>query len=265
MANSSPLLIFLIALIVLACQPSTPEKGQGTNENPPAPGFNAAGSDVKAIEIADKVMQAMGGRQAWDDTRILAWSFNGRRHLIWDKKTGDVRIDAPQDTAVYLLNVYNATVKAQIKGEEITDSDSLNIAYKKAEGMWINDSYWLIMPFKLKDSGVTLKYLGKDSTQTGIYSDVLQLTFKNVGNTPDNMYKVWVDPSDNLVKQWAFYAKFDQENPPAIWPWDNNQTYGRILLSADRSDNRGPRNVQVLDSVPETVFTQFDQPALVKL
>ena len=130
--------------------------------------------------------------------------------------------------------------------------------------MWINDSYWLVMPFKLKDSGVTLKYIGEDTTQNGVNSEVLQLTFQNVGNTPDNMYKLWVDKSDNLIKQWAFYARYDQEAPTAIWPWDNYQTYGQIKLSADRSDGRGPKLVKVYDTVPQETFTDFDQPSLVQ-
>ena len=41
------------------------------NPNPPEEGFNAAGSDPKAIAIADKTMTAMGGREAWDNTCLL--------------------------------------------------------------------------------------------------------------------------------------------------------------------------------------------------
>jgi hypothetical protein len=211
----------LLILFTFSCQAPTKENATVMEVNPSAEGFNATASDAKAIEIADKVMLAMGGRKAWDDTKVIGWNFMGRRYLIWDKQTGDVRIDVPQDTAVYLLNVHNGTLKAKMKGEEITVSDSLKALYKRGESMWINDSYWLVMPFKLKDSGVTLKYTGQDTTQAGVMSDVLQLTFKNVGNTPDNMYQVWVDQSDNLVKQWSYYAKFDQEKPPSIWPWDN--------------------------------------------
>lgn len=253
------IVILLLGVFLYACQ------GTKSGKNPPAEGFDLNGSDARAMEIADQVMEAMGGRRAWDQTRVIAWNFSGRRHLIWDKKTGDVRIDVPQDTAVYMINIHKGTVRAMVGGQEITDPDSLKVLYKKGEGMWINDSYWLVMPFKLKDSGVTLKYLGEDTTQNGVRSDLLQLTFHNVGNTPDNMYKVWVDQSDHLVRQWAFYARYDQENPPAVWPWDNYQTYGQIKLSADRSDNRGPRSVQVLDQVPEPVFTSFDQPSMVQL
>lgn len=253
--NLFSLFLFLI-LILAACKNSSTGLPD-TTANPPAEGFNQVGSDPKAIEIADSIMKAMGGRKAWDDTRIIAWNFFGRRHLIWNKATGDVRIDVPQDTAVYLLNIKDGTARVQRKGMEITDPDSLVVYSKKGEGMWINDSYWLVMPFKLKDSGVTLGYMGQDTTQSGIPSHVLQLTFDEVGNTPDNMYKVWVDQSDHLVKQWAYYARYDQEQPPAIWPWDNYQTYGQIKLSADRSDGRGPKMVQVYESLPGEVFNSF--------
>ncbi|MEJ2086172.1 MAG: hypothetical protein P8Y44_10915, partial [Acidobacteriota bacterium] len=52
------------------------------DENPPAPGFNAEASDDEAIVIADQVMEALGGRKAWDDTRYLTWNFFGRRRHV---------------------------------------------------------------------------------------------------------------------------------------------------------------------------------------
>ncbi len=45
--------------------------------NPAADGFDMAGSDPKAVEIADQVMQAMGGRKAWDNTHYISWNFFG--------------------------------------------------------------------------------------------------------------------------------------------------------------------------------------------
>jgi hypothetical protein len=53
--------------------------------NPAAEGFNESASDAKAIAIADEVMQAMGGRKAWDKTRYLSWKFFSFRQLTWDR------------------------------------------------------------------------------------------------------------------------------------------------------------------------------------
>jgi hypothetical protein len=229
--------------------------------NPPAPGFNESGSDVRAMDIADNVMESMGGRRAWDQTRHIGWSFGGRRHLIWDKHTGNVRIDAPGDTAIYLINIFTREGTVQLNGHDVTDTSTLNQHLSRAYGIWVNDSYWLVMPFKLKDSGVTLKYLTTESDRAGNPSHVLELTFQDVGITPQNKYEVWVDTADNLIKQWAYFRESTQDTANSIWPWDNYQLKGSILLSGDRSDGRGPRNVKVYSELPESVFTEFSFPA----
>jgi hypothetical protein len=127
----------------------------------------------------------------------------------------------------------------------------------KGKSIWINDSYWLVMPFKLKDTGVTLKYLGEDTTLTGVKSNVLEVTFKDVGDTPENKYRVYVDVKDNLVKQWAYYKDVSQDSASQVWPLDNYKKYGNILLSANRSDDKGPRDVRVDDKLPRELFTEF--------
>ena len=256
------ILFLLLAIVFFGC-PAANDLSM-KNKNPAAAGFDLAGSDARAIALADEVMEAMGGRKAWDETQVIAWNFFGRRHLVWNKTTGDVRIDVPADSTVLLTNIFDKKIIASRHGEEVTDSDTLKMLQQKAEGMWINDAYWLVMPFKLKDSGVTLTYVGTDTTESGLKSDVLQMTFKDVGNTPNNMYRVWIDQSDQLIKQWAFYAQYDQEKPPAIWPWDNYETYGKIKLSANRSDDRGPKFVQVFDKVPDATFQDFAAPSFLK-
>jgi hypothetical protein len=89
-------------------------------------------------------------------------------------------------------------------GKEITDPDQKSKLMKRGKSIWINDSYWLVMPFKLKDSGVTLNYVREDTISTGEKADVLEMKFKNVGVTPQNKYEVFVTKDDNLIKQWAF-------------------------------------------------------------
>ncbi|MDH5400606.1 MAG: hypothetical protein OEX02_20805 [Cyclobacteriaceae bacterium] len=242
---------FVLVLIISAC-----------GGNPPAPGFNAAASDQQAIEIADHVMEAMGGRRNWDNTRHMAWNFFGRRDLVWDKHTGRVRIDVPGDTSVYLFNVNTMEGRVISHGEEVTDEEAKKELLENGRKIWINDSYWLVMPFKLKDSGVTLKYLREEATEAGAEADVLQLTFENVGVTPQNKYEVWVDKSDHLVKQWAFFREASQDSADGIWPWDNYKPYGSLLLSGDRSDDRGPKNIRVFNELPDEVYSHFEQPGI---
>ena len=225
--------------------------------NPAADGFDFANSDPAAVELADSIMVAMGGRQNWDNTRFISWNFFGNRDLVWDKKEERVRIESFNDSITYVVNLKTLTGKVWVKGQELTEKDSLNKMLDKAKSIWINDSYWLVMPFKLKDSGVTLKYLGEDTLMTGDRCNVLQLTFANVGDTPQNKYHVYVDLTDNLVKQWAYYSNASQDSANFIRPWDNYKKYGKILLSADRSDSGGPRNVSVTDTINEKLFSEL--------
>jgi len=48
------------------------------------------------------------------------------------------------------------------------EGDSLTKLMASAKRMWTNDTYWMLMPYKLRDPGVILKYDGevKDSTAT---------------------------------------------------------------------------------------------------
>ncbi len=248
---------FLLLTCLWNCSP-TAEQAEvpSVPNNPVAEGFNESASDPKAIALADSVMLAMGGRAAWDNTRYIGWTFFGRRHLLWDKKEGNVRIDIPTDSTVFLVNVFDKTGKAMVQGEEITEADSLAKLMSRAEAIWINDSYWLVMPFKLKDSGVTLKYVGQDSTQAGSIADVLALTFENVGNTPQNKYQVYVDPSSNLIVQWDYFSNATDETPRISNPWADYKRHGNILLSGNRGE-RGLTNIGVYDSVPEAVFSDF--------
>lgn len=226
------------------------------HDNPPAPGFDLAHSDPAAVELADSVMAAMGGRKNWDETRFISWTF-GKRHLVWDKKDGNVRIESQPDSTIYLVNINDSKGRVQIRGQELTEPDSLQKMLSKAKSIWINDSYWLTMPFKLKDTGVTLKYLGEDTMLTGARANVMELTFEKVGDTPNNKYQVYVDLRDNLVKQWAYFKDASQDSASAVWPWDNYKKYGNILLSANRSNDRGPRDVRVDEKLDREVFTRF--------
>ena len=150
---------FLIALGFVAC-----DSVKNLSHNPPLNGFDIKNSDPKAMKIADEVMNAMGGRNAWERTRYLSWDFFGSRQHIWDKHTGDVRIESKKDNYKLIMNIHSMEGKVFKDGEMLTHPDSLSKYLEKGKSAWINDSYWLVMPYKLKDSGVTLKYLGDDKT-----------------------------------------------------------------------------------------------------
>ena len=231
---------------------SVPCAGKG---NPPVAGFNTAGSDARAIEIADQVMRAMGGRENWDATRFLAWKFFGRRLHVWDKLTGDLRFE--EKDLVVLMNIHTREGRVWKGGVLFTQQDSTAKFLKRGYRAWINDSYWLAMPYKLKDSGVTLKFSGEGKMENGRDAHILTLTFENVGVTPQNKYDVYVDKERLLVEEWAFYRNAEDEEPRFRNSWTNWVRHGNILLSAERG-KRAHSEVGVYGTLPRTVFENPD-------
>ncbi len=232
-------LFFLFSLgLFFSCQSTDNTGNTASEENSAAPGFLAAESDPQAILITDQVMQAMGGRAAWDDVDTLAWNFFGIRDLVWSKQSGDVTITNPTENSTLTINVFNETGTAKYNDQEITHPDSLKIEMEKAMNIWINDSYWLAMPYKLKDTGVKLKYLGEENTAEDQPADKLELTFFETGNTPGNKYHVYVDKKTRLVSQWDFFRKADDPEPGFSMPWKGYVEVDGILLSEDRGKRR---------------------------
>lgn len=232
------------------------------DDNPAAEGFDAEGSDPEAIALADEVMRSMGGRKAWDETRFLSWDFLGSRKLLWDKQTGDVRIEQSGTDLKILMNVNTSEGRVWLDSAEMTEPDSLAEFLDIGRQIWVNDSYWLIMPFKLKDTGVTLKYLGDYRIEAGegkgAIAEVLELRFAKVGYTPQNCYRVYIPKASEqkLILQWDFYSDADSPTRNLMTPWSNYKQYGNILLSGDRGD-RHLTEIGVYSNIPEAAFTEF--------
>jgi len=241
-----------------APEPTPPALAASPEANPPADGFNRGGSDPAAISIADATMVAMGGRLAWDNTRYLIWRFFGHRLHIWDRFTERDRIEYTDRKSghrhVLIVNLKTRQGQVFIDGKEVSDAVQRTAALKSGLEEWINDSYWLIMPYKLKDSGVTLRYKGRAAMADGRPADVLVLTFAGVGVTPQNKYDVYVAKGSGLIEQWAYYEKASDPSPQFMTPWAQWRRYGKILLSGDRGKEGSLTDLAVLDAVPDSVF-----------
>lgn len=214
-------------------------------------------NDKKADEIVKNMLTAMGGLKNYNKTHFIQWNFVNRK-LFWDKWTGNVRIENPTENQVILVNINTLKGKVYENGILVKDQTKVNGLLRKAKNWWINDSYWLVMPWKLQDPGVNLTYVKTDKLPNGKTADILQLTFSAVGVTPDNKYLLYVDREDHLVKQWAHYKNFNDAKPKFVKPWNNYQKVGSILLSFDRpNEDVGPKNVMVKNNIDSSLFTEY--------
>lgn len=256
MSNYTSFFCMLIMLSIIACK-SDPSATTSNEVNPAVEGFNAIDSDAAAIAVADEVMEAMGGREAWDASRYIGWTFFGRRSHLWDKQAKMNRLDIPGDKISMIINLEDQTGQVSKEGVKLTNADTIAKYIDQGYKMWINDSYWLVMPFKLKDSGVTLKSAGQDTTTLGADADVLELTFAGVGVTPENKYEVYVDKTSRLVTQWDFYSKFSDSIARFQSPWPNYKKYGDLLLSGGQIAGNQLTDISVSQSVGEGVFLEL--------
>lgn len=227
-----------------------------TGAYPAAKGFDQTGSDPKAVALADQAMRAMGGYDAWNNTRYLAWSFFGGQYQIWDKQTGDFHWEKDSLVANYNLGTKQGHVYRL--GQDISTTPAGQELLGKLTPIWNNNSWWLLMPFKLKDSGVTLKYQGPAKTMAGQPAEALRLTFKNVGTTPENGYEVLVNPTTGLVDEWAYFPNAADAQPAFRRRWAEYTRHGQLLLAADRSEAVKPGrldDIATAQTLPAGVMT----------
>jgi hypothetical protein len=226
-------------------------------------------SDSKAAALADAVMKAMGGTEAWDKTRFLKFEFaverDGKpvisRLHTWDKHTGRYRLEGKTreggDPYVTLMNLNTKEGSAWLKGAKL-EGEEAKKALDGAYGAWVNDTYWLLSPYKMKDPGVILAYGGEEKKDGATYDKVV-LTFDNVGLTPKDKYWLYVNRDTKLVDRWDYVLK-GETAPPTSWAWKGWQKKGAIQLAPDRVNLAQNARIhfpvlEVPDSVPDSVFT----------
>ena len=233
-----------------------------------APPARAQAADTKAAAVADRVMEALGGADAWNKTRYLRFDFaverDGktvmRRAHTWDKWTGRYRLEASTregEAYVVLLNINTKDGRAWLKGTELQGDEAAKYV-EQGYAAWVNDTYWLLMPYKMKDPGVSLALDGEDK-KGGEAWDKLRLTFDNVGLTPKDRYWAYVNRKTGLVDRWAYVLK-GENKPPTTFTWQNWKKYGNVMLADDRRNPADGTRIYfpVLDvpgSLPDALFS----------
>ena len=232
----------------------------------PAARAETPASDSLAVVIADQVMTALGGKKRWDDLPGIRWSFGSevndtvkslRRHA-WNKHTGWHRVEGKNRQGMpfcFIHNINTGEGKAWMNGNAIA-GDSLKKLLANAKSMWTNDTYWMLMPYKLRDPGVTLKYDGEAAAGDTIY-DRIALSFEHVGETPGDRYWVFVNRDNHRIEKWEFVLE-GQQPPPNRWTWSGWQEHdGLWFPTAHRNDNRNvfTRDVATVRAFGTTEFT----------
>lgn len=227
------------------------------------PSTDASSTDARAAALAKRTLEAMGGTEAWGKTRFLRFNFFGFRLHYWDRFTGRHRLEGKNregETFMVLHNVNSHQGQVFLNGE-LQQGEKAEEWLKRAYEIWINDTYWLLMPYKLLDPGVTLKYDGEETLDAVVY-DKLLLTFDQVGVTPGDRYWAYINRDTGLMDRWAYVLQdWEKDRSPTHWRWQDWLRYGDILLSSRRvnpdPENGGERflsQIAVFDHIDDAVF-----------
>jgi hypothetical protein len=78
--------------------------------------------------------------------------------------------------------------------------------------------------------------------------DVLKLSFASgVGLTPENIYRVFIDPATRLIQRWE-YLNQEGASPVPAW-WEEWRSFDGVKLAALRVFENSNRKIRFVDLV----------------
>jgi hypothetical protein len=191
------------------------------------PGIRAADDSTgKEPTLATELWKASGGEN-WGKVKEIHFTFaveqEGNRLF----------------TAQHAWNVAAGTDRVKWKDKQGADHDvTVKLADAPKEGeakdayaRWVNDSYWLLAPLKIRDPGVRVEATGpKDLNGTSL--ETLQLSFENVGLTPTDRYVFYIDPQTKLPRAWNYIPQTGEELQAT---WEKFQNFGGLNLATEHN------------------------------
>jgi hypothetical protein len=251
MKFSAFVMLYFATFLIVGCETSSKQSASDQKK------FDPSQSDPQAIRIANEVTVALGGRKKYEAINYLSFRFvmevdtqkvSDWRH-DWDRRNNNYRLESITREGDHVLVVFNLDTRkgAAFKNGQTLEGEEKLQLLSRAYARFINDTYWLLMPYKLKDPGVVLKYEGVQKIQDVNY-DVLRLSFADsIGLAPWNIYRVFVDQATRLVHRWEYFEK-EGATPVAAW-WEQWRGYGGIKLAELRIFENSKRRIRFLDIV----------------
>jgi len=192
--------------------------------------LGAADDSESGASLANAVWKASGGEN-WPNVKTIDFTFAVEKE---GKTVASVK---------HHWDVAAQTDRVQWKGKDVT----VNLAEpgteedaKAAYARWVNDSYWLLAPLKLKDHGTNV---GAEGTKQmdGAEREVLRLSFGKVGLTPNDQYLLYIDPKTRLVSSWDYMPEPGKSMHAT---WEDYQKSGGLTLATDHQ--MGEARIRIL-------------------
>lgn len=218
-------IVSLFAFVLLACGP-----GRTTFARYPGgtPAFERTTQDAKAVEVADRVIAAVGGGGTWSTAKQLRWSqavtqdgkiviageqawdrWNGRHHARAERgkdgAEGDIVVMRPlyEDQGYVFMDT-------GVRMKRIEGGSAEAIA--AAKDRWEFDTALLFMPFLLEEPGTKLTYVGEADSEDGKKLDLIKVSLDPLDRTRTAVYQVAVSRDTNLITRIEIQKAGKSEN-----------------------------------------------------
>jgi len=259
--------LLLLASSLAAC--TAPQSAEEAAAPAATPGIaDHVFADSEVTRIHSRMIGTAAPDNGWEQARYIQFDWivareEGpvRRSHRWDRYTGEYRFEAEVEGGrrVVLFNVNNPTEGQAWQDGQPLEGEALTDALRSANSAYINDSYWLLMPYKWSDPGVNASFVGEETDDQGRAWEVVELTFDGVGLTPQNKYRGFVNPETGLMEQWYHYRSAEDSVPSTVTGWTEWRQVGPIMLSPLRPTPEGNirirfENLEVSTEVPEGAF-----------
>ena len=187
--------------------------------------LSAGDNPTKAEQLAQEVWKASGGEQ-WPNVKAIDFTFAV-------EKNGKTVMQAEHhwDVAAQTDRVKWKDKDATVNLADPAQDENSKAAYAR----WVNDSYWLLSPLKLRDRGLKVASEGMKEMD-GAKCEVLRLSFDRVGLTPNDQYRLYVDPSTKRVVSWDYMPKPGESMHGT---WEDYQPAGGLMLATDHKMDGG--------------------------
>jgi hypothetical protein len=177
-------------------------------------------------QLATDLWKASGGEN-WAKVREVRFTFVVEQE------------GKPLFSAQHVWNVAAGTDKVKWKDKQGKDHQVTANLFAPAsddEGKagyarWVNDSYWLLAPLKIRDRGVKVE-MGGLKDLNGVTCETARLKFDNVGLTPTDQYVFYIDPKTKLPRAWDYIP---QSGTGMTATWEKFQSFGGLHLATEHN------------------------------
>lgn len=192
--------------------------------------------ETKELTIAEKIANAHG-YDNWKNVEKIEFTFRVDRDTIqgsgrsweWFPKKDSVVMRAGEQHVKFLRS-------------------ELDSVPPNADRAFINDKFWLLVPFQLVwDTSATISEPKKaEAPISKTKMDMITITYPNEGGyTPGDAYDIFYN-EDYMIEEWIF-RKGNSKEPSMATTFENYKDFNGIKIAIDHKRDNGNWNLNFTD------------------